>query len=97
MRLRRVVSAVDTGIAINPDTVIAQLQGGLIFGLSAALWGEITIDKGRVQQSNFHDYRVLRIDEVPKIEVHVIKRRSTRRHRRNRNHCGTARARQRDL
>jgi isoquinoline 1-oxidoreductase beta subunit len=72
VRLRRVVSAVDTGIAVNPDTVIAQLQGGLVFGLSAALWGEITIDKGRVQQSNFHDYRVLRIDEVPNIEVHVI-------------------------
>jgi isoquinoline 1-oxidoreductase beta subunit len=72
VRLRRVVSAVDTGIAVNPDTVIAQLQGGLIFGLTAALWGEITIDKGRVQQSNFHDYRMLRIDEVPNIEVHVI-------------------------
>ncbi len=63
MRLRRVVSAVDTGIAVNPDTIIAQLQGGLVFGLSAALWGEITIDKGRVQQSNFHDYRMLRMDE----------------------------------
>jgi isoquinoline 1-oxidoreductase beta subunit len=72
VRLRRVVSAVDTGIAVNPDTVIAQLQGGLIFGLSAALWGEITINKGRVQQSNFHDYRVLRIDEIPTIEVHMI-------------------------
>ena len=72
VRLRRVVSAVDTGIAVNPDTIIAQLQGGLVFGLSAALWGEITIEKGRVQQSNFNDYRVLRIDEVPNIEVHVI-------------------------
>ena len=72
VKLRRIVSAVDTGIAVNPDTVIAQLQGGLVFGLSAALWGEITIDKGRVQQSNFHDYRVLRIDEVPNIEVHLI-------------------------
>jgi len=49
------------------------VQGGLIFGLTAALFGEITIEKGRVQQSNFHDYRMLRIDEVPKIEVHVIK------------------------
>jgi isoquinoline 1-oxidoreductase beta subunit len=72
VRLRRVVSAVDTGIVVNPDTVVAQLQGGLVFGLSAALWGEITIDKGRVQQGNFNDYRVLRIDEVPKIEVHLI-------------------------
>ncbi len=73
VRLRRVTSAVDTGIAVNPDTVVAQLQGGLIFGLTAALYGEITIDRGRVQQSNFNDYRMLRIDEVPPIEVHVIK------------------------
>jgi isoquinoline 1-oxidoreductase beta subunit len=73
VHLRRVTSAVDTGIAVNPDTVAAQLEGGLIFGLTAALYGEITIDKGRVQQSNFHDYRMLRIDQVPKIEVHLIK------------------------
>jgi isoquinoline 1-oxidoreductase beta subunit len=73
VHLRRITSAVDTGIAVNPDTIVAQLQGGLIFGLTAALYGEITIDKGRVQQSNFHDYRMLRIDQVPKIEVHVIK------------------------
>jgi isoquinoline 1-oxidoreductase beta subunit len=73
VRLRRVTSAVDTGIAVNPDTIAAQLQGGLIFGLTAALYGEITIDKGRVQQSNFNDYRMLRIDEVPQIDVHVIK------------------------
>ncbi|HEY6893785.1 MAG TPA: molybdopterin cofactor-binding domain-containing protein [Rhodanobacteraceae bacterium] len=72
VKLRRVVCAVDTGIPVNPDTIVAQLQGGLVFGLSAALWGEITIDKGRVQQGNFNDYRVLRIDEVPNIEVHVI-------------------------
>ena len=73
VKLRRVTSAVDTGIAVNPDTIRAQLEGGLIFGLTAALYGEITIDKGRVQQSNFNDYRMLRIDQVPKIEVHVIK------------------------
>jgi isoquinoline 1-oxidoreductase beta subunit len=72
VRLRRVTAAVDTGIAVNPDTVIAQIQGGLIFGLTAALYGEITIDKGRVQQSNFHDYRMLRIDEAPQIDVHLI-------------------------
>jgi isoquinoline 1-oxidoreductase beta subunit len=71
--LTRVVSAVDTGIVVNPDTVVAQLQGGLIFGLTAALYGEITIDKGRVQQSNFNNYRMLRIDQVPNIEVHLIK------------------------
>jgi isoquinoline 1-oxidoreductase beta subunit len=73
VHLRRVTSAVDTGIAVNPDTVMAQLQGGLVFGLTAALYGEITIDKGRVQQSNFNDYRMLRIDQTPDIEVHVIK------------------------
>ena len=73
VHLHRVTSAVDTGIAINPDTIVAQIEGGLIFGLTAALYGEITIDKGRVQQSNFNDYRMLRIDQTPKIEVHVIK------------------------
>lgn len=70
--LKKIVSAVDTGIAVNPDTIKAQLQGGLVFGLTAALYGEVTIDKGRVQQSNFHNYRMLRINEVPDIEVHLI-------------------------
>jgi isoquinoline 1-oxidoreductase beta subunit len=73
VHLRRVTSAVDTGIAVNPDTIVAQLEGGLIFGLTAALYGEVTIRKGRVEQSNFNDYRMLRIDEVPPIEVHVMK------------------------
>jgi isoquinoline 1-oxidoreductase subunit beta len=73
VHLRRVTSAVDTGIAVNPDTVVAQIEGGLIFGLTAALYGEVTIDNGRVQQSNFHDYRMLRIDQAPKIEIHLIK------------------------
>ena len=65
VHLRRVTSAVDTGIAVNPDTIVAQLQGGLIFGLTAALYGEITIKNGRVHQSNFNDYRMLRIDQAP--------------------------------
>ncbi|HTC17856.1 MAG TPA: molybdopterin cofactor-binding domain-containing protein, partial [Stellaceae bacterium] len=73
VHLRRVTSAVDTGIVVNPDTIRAQIEGGLIFGLTAALYGEITIDKGRVEQSNFHDYRMLRIDQAPRIEVHLIK------------------------
>ena len=73
IKLRRVTTAVDTGLVVNPDGVIAQLQGGLIFGLTAALYGEITLDRGRVQQSNFHDYRMLRIDQVPPIEVHLIR------------------------
>ena len=73
VHMRRITCAVDTGIAVNPDTIMAQLQGGLIFGLTAALWGEVTVEKGRVLQSNFHNYRMLRIDETPPIDVHVIK------------------------
>jgi isoquinoline 1-oxidoreductase subunit beta len=72
VRVHRIVVAVDTGIIVNPDSVVAQIQGGLIFGLTAALYGEITVEKGRVQQSNFHDYRMLRMDETPTIEVHLI-------------------------
>jgi isoquinoline 1-oxidoreductase beta subunit len=69
----RVVCAIDTGIAVNPDIIVAQIQSGIIFGLSAVLWGEITLKNGRVQQSNFDNYRVMRIDEAPKIEVEVVK------------------------
>jgi isoquinoline 1-oxidoreductase beta subunit len=68
----RVVCVVDCGFVVNPDTVRAQMQGGIIFGLSAALYGQITLKGGRVQQSNFHDYRVLRMNESPAIEVHLI-------------------------
>jgi isoquinoline 1-oxidoreductase beta subunit len=70
--VRRIVCAVDTGIAVNPDTIAAQLQGGLIFGLTAALYGEITLERGRVRQSNFNNYRMLRINQTPAIEVHLI-------------------------
>jgi len=72
VRVRRMICAVDTGIAVNPDTIIAQIQGGLIFGLTAALHGEITIANGRVQQSNFNNYRMMRINETPEIEVHLV-------------------------
>jgi CO/xanthine dehydrogenase Mo-binding subunit len=64
---------VDCGIQVNPDTIRAQMQSGIVFGLSAALYGEITIKDGRVEQTNFGDYRVLRINEVPQIEVHLVK------------------------
>jgi isoquinoline 1-oxidoreductase beta subunit len=64
---------VDCGIQVNPDTIRAQMQSGIIFGLSAALYGEITIREGRVEQTNFGDYRVLRINEAPQIEVHLVK------------------------
>lgn len=64
--------AVDCGLAVDPDGVKAQMEGGLIYGLSAALFGEITVKGGKVSQSNFHDYRALRINEAPKIEVDII-------------------------
>ena len=71
--VRRMTCVVDTGIAVNPDTVVAQMEGGLLFGLSAALHGEISLRNGRVDQSNFHDYRVIRMNEAPRIDVHVVK------------------------
>ena len=73
VKVRRVVCAVDCGQIVNPDTIIAQIEGGIVFGLSAALWGEITLKDGRVEQRNFNDYRVLRINETPIIEVHLVK------------------------
>jgi len=72
VRVHRVVCAVDCGQAVNPDTIIAQMEGGIVFGATAALWNEITIDKGRVQQTNFGDYRMMRINEAPKVEVHIV-------------------------
>ena len=69
----RVVCVVDTGVVVNPDTIVAQMQSGIIFGITAALWGEITLEKGRVQQSNFDNYRMLRMNEAPIIEVEVVK------------------------
>ena len=72
VRVHRVVCAVDCGTVVNPDTVKAQIQGGVIFGISGALWGEVTLKNGRVQQSNYHDVRVMRINEAPAIEVHLV-------------------------
>ena len=69
----RVVAVVDCGQVVNPDTVEAQLQSGIIFGITATLWGEITLKNGRVEQTNFDDYRILRIDEAPRIETEVVK------------------------
>ena len=73
VRVHRVVCAVDCGTVVNPDTVKAQIEGGIIFGISGTLWGEVTLKNGRVEQSNFHDVRVLRINETPKIEVHLVR------------------------
>jgi len=72
VRVHRVVCAVDCGRAINPDVVKAQMEGGIIFGLTAALKTEITLEQGRVQQTNFHDYPMLRMFESPEIEVHIV-------------------------
>jgi len=72
LRVPRVVCAADCGLIVNPKTVEAQLEGGMAFGLGAALKGEITIDKGRVLQSNFHDYDVLRIGEMPAVETYLV-------------------------
>ena len=73
VRVHKVVCAVDCGIAINPWNVEAQMESAIIFGLTAALHGELTLENGPVQQSNFHDYPVLRMDETPEIEVHIVK------------------------
>lgn len=72
VRVQRVICAIDCGIVINPDMVKAQVEGGIAFALSAALKGKITLEKGRVQQSNFHDYPVLRFDEMPIVEVYIV-------------------------
>jgi isoquinoline 1-oxidoreductase subunit beta len=72
VQVERVVCAVDCGIMVNPDTIKAQISGGIIFGLTAALFSEITFENGRVQQSNFNDYRMLRIDDAPVVDVYLI-------------------------
>jgi isoquinoline 1-oxidoreductase beta subunit len=72
VRVTRVTCAVDCGTVVNPDGVVSQVEGGVIFGISAVLHGQITVEGGKVQQSNFHDYRVLRINETPTIDVHLI-------------------------
>jgi isoquinoline 1-oxidoreductase beta subunit len=72
VRVHRVVCVIDCGIAVNPDQVRAQMEGGAVYALTAALYGQITVDRGRVQQSNFHDYPMMRIDEMPVVEAHIL-------------------------
>jgi isoquinoline 1-oxidoreductase beta subunit len=72
VKVQRMVCAVDSGIVVNPDTVRAQIEGGIMFGLTAALYGEITFKDGRVEQSNFDTYPILRIDAAPAVEVHIV-------------------------
>jgi len=73
VRVRRVVCAMDCGTVVNPDTVQAQIQSGIIFGATAALYGEITLKNGRVEQTNFDTYQMLRMNQAPAIEVHIVK------------------------
>jgi isoquinoline 1-oxidoreductase beta subunit len=75
VKVRRMTAVIDAGRVVNPDGLVAQVQGGLIFGLTAALYGEITVKDGRVEQSNFNDYRMMRINEAPVIDVHIIESR----------------------
>ncbi|KAB7648220.1 xanthine dehydrogenase family protein molybdopterin-binding subunit [Polymorphobacter fuscus] len=72
VKVDRITSAVDAGLVINPDTLVAQVEGGLLYGLTAVLHGDITVARGRVVESNFHEYLPLRIDAVPAIDVHIV-------------------------
>jgi isoquinoline 1-oxidoreductase beta subunit len=72
VRVHRVVCAIDCGKIVNPDTIKAQMESGIVFGLSAALHSKITLKNGRVEQSNFHDYPLLRLHEMPLVEVHIV-------------------------
>jgi isoquinoline 1-oxidoreductase subunit beta len=72
VRVKKVVCVVDCGYAVNPDTIRAQMEGGIMFGITGALWGEINFDQGRVQESNFHNYRMMRMNEAPVVEVHLV-------------------------
>ena len=73
VRVHRVVTAIDCGRYVNPGIIEAQLESGAIFGMTAALYDELTFERGRLQQSNFHDYPMLRMNECPEIETHVVK------------------------
>jgi isoquinoline 1-oxidoreductase beta subunit len=72
LKVHKVTCVIDCGQAVNPRIVESQLESGIIFGLSAALWGDITLKNGRAQQQNFHEYRVLRLHETPQIDVHLV-------------------------
>ncbi len=72
VKVHRVVCAIDCGLAVNPDGVRAQMESGIIYGLTAILYGEITIEKGKVKQRNFNDYKILRMPDSPDIEVHIV-------------------------
>ncbi|MBS0365740.1 MAG: xanthine dehydrogenase family protein molybdopterin-binding subunit [Proteobacteria bacterium] len=72
LKIHRITAVIDCGLAVNPRIVQSQLESGIVYGLSAALWGDITVRNGQVQQRNFNDYRVLRLNEMPQVETHVL-------------------------
>ena len=72
LKVHKVTCAIDCGLAVNPEGVKAQMESGIIFGLTAVLYGEITLEKGRVKQRNYHDYKMVRMNEAPLIEVHIV-------------------------
>ena len=72
VKIHRVICVIDPVFVVHPDTAVAQMEGGILQGLAAALTGEITISNGRIEQSNFHDYQLLRIDEAPRIETYLL-------------------------
>jgi isoquinoline 1-oxidoreductase beta subunit len=74
VKVHRVSAAIDCGLAVNPNSVRAQVEGGIAFGLSAAFFGEITLDNGAVRQSNFHDYRLVTMAQMPRVDVAIVAR-----------------------
>jgi isoquinoline 1-oxidoreductase beta subunit len=77
VRVYRIVCAVDCGIPVNPDTIQAQIQSAVMFGITAAHYGEINLKDGRVEQSNFDDYQILRMNQAPAVEVHIVQSRES--------------------
>jgi isoquinoline 1-oxidoreductase beta subunit len=72
VKVHRGVAAIDAGWVVNPEMLKYQIESGIFYGLTAALYGEITIKNGRVEQSNFNDYKIVRMDEMPRVEVHIL-------------------------
>ena len=72
LKVHKIICVVDCGQMVNPRIVESQIESGIVFGLSAALWGDVTIGGGRVQQTNFNNYRVLRGNEMPELDVHLL-------------------------
>jgi len=72
LKVHKVVCAIDCGPIVNPDIIKAQMEGCVVFGLTAALYGEITFEKGRVKQGNFNNYKMVRMNEMPVVEVHIL-------------------------